>query len=444
MTEKHKTKKYFKRKSGITLIALVVTIIVLLILAGISIQMLAGNNGILNRATQAKEATRGGEVQETVNFAATSNVQVKYIGGTIKTRADVINELHEQGKLTDEEVNLLTDEDNPLDVITIGGIRIDFSVLSNAKSLGAVYDSGDLKIGDKLTYNSNGQSDWIVFGKEVNEQGQETGNILITTELPIENGFNLKYNAEAWLKYESYTDTEYGLNYACSGYGGTIQGTQVYSRSIKIEDINYVVGLTPKTVTVEENTYNIQSFDTYTFGSDAYNETNKTANFWYPVLSGGTDANGTGTGFWKQPSAENQETFDNNLYAYGCDRGEYLYIGADTNNNAISASTLGLNIDNLKYICGNTETTNDIYYLVASRSMYFLTDYTSNNVAVFGVAVAGQGIVGTGLSNLCYSYSSRGYEESSQSMPFGIRPVVILPDTLLVEEQEDGTYDLAE
>ena len=36
----------------------------------------------------------------------------------------------------------------------------------------------------------------------------------------------------------------------------------------------------------------------------------KTANFWYPVLSGGTDANGTGTGFWKQPSAENQETFD--------------------------------------------------------------------------------------------------------------------------------------
>ena len=43
-----------KHTSGITLIALVVTIIVLLILAGISIAMLSGNNGILQRATEAK------------------------------------------------------------------------------------------------------------------------------------------------------------------------------------------------------------------------------------------------------------------------------------------------------------------------------------------------------------------------------------------------------
>ncbi len=43
-----------KRNKGITLIALVVTIIVLLILAGISIAMLTGNNGILQKATDAK------------------------------------------------------------------------------------------------------------------------------------------------------------------------------------------------------------------------------------------------------------------------------------------------------------------------------------------------------------------------------------------------------
>ena len=43
--------------SGITLIALVVTIIVLLILAGVSINMLTGQNGILNRAAEAKEKT---------------------------------------------------------------------------------------------------------------------------------------------------------------------------------------------------------------------------------------------------------------------------------------------------------------------------------------------------------------------------------------------------
>ena len=46
-----------RRNKGITLIALVVTIIVLLILAGISIAMLTGQNGILNRAAEAKEKT---------------------------------------------------------------------------------------------------------------------------------------------------------------------------------------------------------------------------------------------------------------------------------------------------------------------------------------------------------------------------------------------------
>ena len=52
--------KYKKAESqGITLIALVITIIVLLILAGVSISMLTGDNAILSKAGQAKEATRG-------------------------------------------------------------------------------------------------------------------------------------------------------------------------------------------------------------------------------------------------------------------------------------------------------------------------------------------------------------------------------------------------
>lgn len=45
------------KNRGITLIALVVTIIVLLILAGISISMLTGQNGILNRAVEARKKT---------------------------------------------------------------------------------------------------------------------------------------------------------------------------------------------------------------------------------------------------------------------------------------------------------------------------------------------------------------------------------------------------
>ena len=44
-----------KNAKAITLIAMVVTIIVLLILAGVSIAVLTGENGLLNRATTAKQ-----------------------------------------------------------------------------------------------------------------------------------------------------------------------------------------------------------------------------------------------------------------------------------------------------------------------------------------------------------------------------------------------------
>ena len=54
---------------GITLIALVITIIVLLILAGVSIAMLTGQNGILTQATNAKNETVQGEVEEACKIA---------------------------------------------------------------------------------------------------------------------------------------------------------------------------------------------------------------------------------------------------------------------------------------------------------------------------------------------------------------------------------------
>ena len=64
-------KETLKRNKGITLIALVVTIIVLLILAGISITMLTGQNGILNRAAEAKEKTGATQTEETVKLSVT-------------------------------------------------------------------------------------------------------------------------------------------------------------------------------------------------------------------------------------------------------------------------------------------------------------------------------------------------------------------------------------
>ena len=59
---------YNERNKGITLIALVVTIIVLLILAGISILMLSGENGILKRAGTARDLTKYSGYKEEVDL----------------------------------------------------------------------------------------------------------------------------------------------------------------------------------------------------------------------------------------------------------------------------------------------------------------------------------------------------------------------------------------
>lgn len=63
-------KKIIKNKEkGITLIALVITIIVLLILSGVSIAMLTGDNGIITKAQDAKKQTEEAEEKEKIELA---------------------------------------------------------------------------------------------------------------------------------------------------------------------------------------------------------------------------------------------------------------------------------------------------------------------------------------------------------------------------------------
>lgn len=57
-----------KKKSGITLIALVVTIVVLMILAGVSINLVVGENGIIKKAREAVEATEQTAINEQIEM----------------------------------------------------------------------------------------------------------------------------------------------------------------------------------------------------------------------------------------------------------------------------------------------------------------------------------------------------------------------------------------
>ena len=65
-----KDNRFINNERGITLIALVITVIVLLILAGVAISMLSGENGILRKAAEAKIKTEEGQKQEETALAS--------------------------------------------------------------------------------------------------------------------------------------------------------------------------------------------------------------------------------------------------------------------------------------------------------------------------------------------------------------------------------------
>ena len=81
-------------KKGITLIALVVTIIVLLILAGVVIATLTGDNGLLTKAGQAKIASEQANLEEEVQLALIEGQGDKYFNtnSTIEEKLKAIFE----------------------------------------------------------------------------------------------------------------------------------------------------------------------------------------------------------------------------------------------------------------------------------------------------------------------------------------------------------------
>ena len=86
---KQKFKKMAKERRGVTLIALVITIIVLLILAGVTIAMLTGENGIISKAMQAKTKTEDSKETEEAGLKKIEN----YINGKSAEAGVVIQDL---------------------------------------------------------------------------------------------------------------------------------------------------------------------------------------------------------------------------------------------------------------------------------------------------------------------------------------------------------------
>lgn len=179
-----------QENKGITLVALVVTIVVLLILAGVSITMLIGDNGILTKAQEAKVKIE--EAQEKENATLSQyDIMIKQETG----------EIWKQDKTT----------------VSKGNNRVE------------VGDYVDYKSGVEEYQDEDG---WRVLGVE-------NGQLLLLSTYLVKDECTLS-GADDYLNDAGINK----LNTECYKYGKGLYATG--ARSVKAEDINRVTGYNPE------------------------------------------------------------------------------------------------------------------------------------------------------------------------------------------------------
>lgn len=283
--------------NGITLIALVITIIVLLILAGISIAMLTGDNGILTQASKAAIETRGASVEEARDlWEANKAIDDSTSNSTAQTLDELLADLEEQNLLTSEEVATVKETGQ----VTIGSRTIVFD--SNVLTLVEMFEQAQkdsctnedgtctredhLHIGDYVDFQNPTSGSYIIESNKSGINMSQTysaannqnlnwrvlGIDEITKGLKLISGRPMKldnidgkndpylYLYGAWA-YEYGTDE---MDAAVRKIYGDIENV-ADARSVKEEDIDYLTGITTDEKIKEVN------LDKY-YGSKQYGE----------------------------------------------------------------------------------------------------------------------------------------------------------------------------
>ena len=95
-----------KNQKGITLVALVITIVVLLILAGVTISMVLGPNGVLTNSRKAKENSARGTANDALSTALSSLSTDYYANGTSGTMLAQVTKDNLEAILTGYEITV--------------------------------------------------------------------------------------------------------------------------------------------------------------------------------------------------------------------------------------------------------------------------------------------------------------------------------------------------
>lgn len=296
-----------KNTKGITLIALVITIIVLLILAGVTLNLVTGGDGILGKATNAVNETNKGKISEEIELAMAElknqYYEEKYVTGEIdatttfakyaetelkKTEdSEKIGIETSNGKLYYEGTEIIYENKNgvveatgtfdtntgsvEIAEIIIDGIKIPeglkigstVSYTPNGTYTGWTTDHSGYNINYNLATGSsytgaNGQTEMTISSWKVFKTDKKTGNIQLIPTVPTTAKVGL-------LGVNGYNNGVKLLNDACSSLYGK-EG--VTARSINIEDIENVINYDPKTYSNNFATYDQQYTTAYTINKN--------------------------------------------------------------------------------------------------------------------------------------------------------------------------------
>ena len=158
------------KDKGITLVALVITIIILLILATISIQSLT-NTGLFAKAQEAKEKTQNAEENQAKTLNEYEDELNKYISGNIEEKKDPIKEVSNKVLSTTDNTELQDACGNKI-VVPAG-----FKIVSNDDTSNATTVDKGIVIEDATSAATAGsQFVWIPVGKIYADEAKTEAN----------------------------------------------------------------------------------------------------------------------------------------------------------------------------------------------------------------------------------------------------------------------------
>lgn len=221
-----------KENKGVTLIALVVTITILLILAGISIAALTGENGLINRAANAKEQTEIAQEKEILQEASVNAMGKSKSGDVEKTYLD--NELSRHS-----EIDSTKDVTDGIEVTFKSGriytVSADGDVTQKIPRIYSDEVKAALTEGKYVTYN--GEKYMVLYDVTFDEENGTERGIEIVSENSLEAvilGYNDPEIPNSSEGYD-FTGTNAQFEKARWSYNNAIITLNKYAQKYKTE-----------------------------------------------------------------------------------------------------------------------------------------------------------------------------------------------------------------